>query len=288
MVGSQQVTVFNRFSLRAVVLWLLLIVISAFSVQLYLNSLDQAAQLEAGRKAELERIKAEEEAEKVSFEYSDELITDLFYALLAPPYEKIDIHGSDLNQDAKSWQCVRSNDTQLTWEVKSNDGGMRDGNHTYSWYSAGIANLILGSGNKDGGACLHSDCDTHDYIERVNQQQLCGISDWRLPTTEELATIVHDTAQATKVDRRYFPNTRSYYYWSNTVYADFYDPDEYAHFPAVQAFQYWSEILSINDYSLMTSVNFLNGLPYGARKSRNYHIRLVSGEMYTSVFSKSQ
>ena len=88
------------------------------------------------------------------------------------------------------------------------------------------------------------------------------------------------------MDRRYFPNTRSYYYWSNTVYADFYDPDEYAHFPAVQAFQYWSEILSINDYSLMTSVNFLNGLPYGARKSRNYHIRLVSGEFQPSVFSE--
>ena len=278
MVSSPNVTVFNRISLRKFILLLLLACVTALILQVLVNQREQVARLESSKKAEEARILAEEEAaKKLDFpEYSDQLVTDLFNALLAPPYEKLDIHGNWLDQSATRWQCVQSVDTNLVWEVKTNDGGLRDSDFTYSWFDQAITADEQGSGRHNGGACLYSDCDTSDYIERINKQKLCGISDWRLPTTDELASIVHESRYIPKIDLRFFPNAKSYYYWSNTVYANFYDPEKYAHFPGVQAFQYWSEILSVNDYSLMTSVNFLNGLPYGARKSRNYHIRLVS------------
>ena len=280
MVESQQVTVFNCISLRKLI-WLLVLLSAAFVFyQVLLIQQKQASQLIAQKQA-AERELAEQAAAKLNElpEYSDKLITDLFHAMLAPPFNKLDVTGRELDPAATNWQCAQSNDTGLIWEVKTRDGGLRDASYTYSWFAAGDNNFRLPSGRTDGGACLYSDCDTGDYIERVNKQKLCGVSNWRLPTTEELSTIVHQSNYIPKVDLRYFPNAKSYYYWSNTVYANYYDPNKYAHFPGMQAFQYWSEILAINDYSLMTSVNFLNGLSYGARKSRNYHIRLVSGSL---------
>ena len=105
--------------------------------------------------------------------------------------------------------------------------------------------------------CLHAICDTHAYIESINQRRLCGRGDWRLPSTEELQSLVAETNYIPKIDYRYFPHGRSFYYWSDTIFATYYDPSKYFPFPSTQAFQYWSEILSMNDYSLMTSVNFL-------------------------------
>ena len=232
--------------------------------------------LDAAAEARALRIQAEaEEAAR------QQQAQTLFDTVLAPPYTKLDYFGEVLASEAKQWQCVRSNDTGLVWEIKTRDGGLRDATYTYSWFHQAREAV---SGLGDGGSCLYSNCDTQGYIDALNQRRVCGIENWRLPTTRELQTLVTPTRYIPKIDTRYFPNGQSYYYWTDTVYANFYDPEQYASFPGVQAFQYWSEILSINDYSLMTSVNFLNGLPYGARKSRNYHIRLVSGSRLPDDF----
>ncbi len=241
----------------------------------------QLVRLEASRQADRIRLLAEQEAEREQSHsgYDDALVTEIFNALLAPPFTKLDLHGNALDQSADNWHCVKSNDTDLIWEVKTRDGGLRDATHNYSWFTPGDGDTVPVSGRKDGGLCLYSDCDTNAYIEAINKKQLCGLSDWRLPAIEELRSIVLDSAYIPKIDPRYFPNTRSYYYWSDTIYASYYDPEVQSRFPGVQAFQYWAEVLSINDYNLMTGVNYMNGLPYGARKHRNYHIRLVSGRM---------
>jgi hypothetical protein len=241
----------------------------------------QHSRLVASKQAERIRLLAEQEAEQEQslLEYDDALATEIFNAMLSPPYTKLGLYGRELDQSTDHWHCVKSNDTGLIWEVKTHDGGMRDANYVYSWFTPGDGNTVPISGLRNGGSCLYSDCDTQSYIDAINKQQLCGVSDWRLPATEELQSIVLNRSYIPKVDPRYFPNTQSYYYWSDTIYASYYDPDVTGWFPGVQAFQYWSEILSINDYNLMTSVNYLNGLPYGARKQRNYHIRLVSGRI---------
>lgn len=59
-------------------------------------------------------------------------------------------------------------------------------------------------------------CTTQNYIHLMNEQGLCGYDDWRLPTREELRSIVHYGTQKPSIDKSYFPNTVSSAYWTST------------------------------------------------------------------------
>jgi len=54
-------------------------------------------------------------------------------------FTKLDSDGSVLPANAVNRSCVRDNVTGLVWEVKSNDGGLRDRSWTYSWYNPDVS-----------------------------------------------------------------------------------------------------------------------------------------------------
>ena len=66
----------------------------------------------------------------------------------------------------------------------------------------------------------HIPCDTQSYIHKMNEQQLCGHSDWRLPTREELRSIADYGLSMPAIDKDYFPNTVSAAYWTSDVYVN--------------------------------------------------------------------
>lgn len=118
-------------------------------------------------------------------------------------YSKIDITGQTLPGYASDWSCVRDNVTGLIWEVKTSEG-LRSG-----------ANLYTNWGDPKNKA------DTGGYVVAVNAQGLCGASDWRLPTVDELQTLV-DYGMAfpgPTLDTSYFPNTAGSAFWTSTPYA---------------------------------------------------------------------
>jgi hypothetical protein len=172
-------------------------------------------------------------------------------------YTKISNSGAILPDTAKlgsgsnDWACTKDNKSGLTWEVKTDDGGLRDKDWTYSWYKpsgdnggfAGYTDTTYGAPN-----CSTKDnCNTDAFTNAVNAKGLCGKNDWRMPTKDELMKLVYcsdgkyDTDGActnyTSVTRptinsTYFPNTLSDWYWSSSPYAgyssnawlvDFYD-----------------------------------------------------------------
>ena len=100
-----------------------------------------------------------------------------------------------------------------------------------------------------------SACDTHAFVQKVNEQELCGLSDWRLPTRTELLSIVDNSNFKPAVDTRFFPNTVPAYYWSSSPYAD---QSDFA----------WQ-------------VYFLYGEALPGEKSQARHLRLVSGSTMT-------
>lgn len=48
---------------------------------------------------------------------------------------------------------------------------------------------------------------------------LLGKKDWRLPTRKELCCLVDDTRISPAIDTNFFPDTRSRWYWSSSLYA---------------------------------------------------------------------
>ncbi len=110
--------------------------------------------------------------------------------------------------------------TGLVWEVKTDDGGLRDKDNTYTWYNPDSSNNGGDAGSQNGGNCTGSDCDTHGYVQVVNTQGLCGPGIWRMPTKKELQNILSRDRNNPSIDVGYYPNTVSSNYWSASPDAD--------------------------------------------------------------------
>ncbi|EJL6492769.1 DUF1566 domain-containing protein [Vibrio cholerae] len=137
-------------------------------------------------------------------------------------FTKLDGNGEELPESASDWSCVRDNVTGLIWEVKQPAGsaGLRDANHTYSWYNPDNSTNGGNAGTQNGGSCQGSACDTQAFVNAVNSQGLCGASDWRLPSVNELLSIIHNGRVEPAIDQNYFPYTPKYsWHWSSSPYA---------------------------------------------------------------------
>jgi hypothetical protein len=139
--------------------------------------------------------------------------------------------AATLGSGANDWTCTKDNKTGLTWEVKTDDGGLRDKDWYYSWYkpsgnNAGYTDITTGAPN----CSTKNNCNTDAFTNAVNTEGLCGKKDWRMPTIDELKTLVYcsdgkyDTdgsctnykSVEPTINSTYFPNTLSMWYWSSS------------------------------------------------------------------------
>jgi hypothetical protein len=148
-------------------------------------------------------------------------------------YSKIANDGSVLPASATlgtgpgDWACTRDNVTGLIWEVKVNDvANLRHFNHTYTWYDT---NATVNGGNAGtigtNTSCNSTltNCNTTAYRDAINAltgpARLCGASDWRLATGNELSGLVHAGLAVPAIDATWFPNTANAFYWTGENYA---------------------------------------------------------------------
>jgi hypothetical protein len=172
-------------------------------------------------------------------------------AVTAAGFIKIANTGEPLDAKADRWECVEDKSSKLTWEVKKNDDGIRDKDHSYSWLR-----VINGenTGASNGGRCKGGiKCDTYSYVRAMNEQKLCGYSDWRLPTREEMETLVDykTTEKDATINKTYFPEAVPSWYWTASEN------------PRRENFAWY--------------VLFRNGVALNDLKERPKHIRLVRG-----------
>lgn len=150
-------------------------------------------------------------------------------------YTKIANDGSELpssaalGPDPGDWACTRDNRTGLMWEVKVNDPThLRHFDHRYTWYDANPA-ANGGNAGKLGSAVTCNNtlplpntlCNTSTFRDVVNMGAgLCGATDWRMPTGNELQSLMHYGVEtAPPIDVTWFPNTKADTYWTSKTYA---------------------------------------------------------------------
>jgi hypothetical protein len=107
-------------------------------------------------------------------------------------------------------ECVKDNITGLIWEGKTASGN-RAGSNTYTHFD-----VKFGSTQADMAAATNS----YGYATYVNGLSLCGFTDWRLPTVEELQTIVDYSVAdpGPAINTTWFPNTSANAYWASSPY----------------------------------------------------------------------
>ncbi|MDA3835723.1 MAG: DUF1566 domain-containing protein [Spirochaetales bacterium] len=130
-------------------------------------------------------------------------------------YLKKDHQGRTLTDHAEAWHCVEDVSKGLMWEVKSSDGGILDKYNSYSWFQSSATEKPQGVA--DGGQCKGGiNCDTLTYVQTVNRKIYCGHSDWRLPTREEMLSIVsfEKTSSTVTINSDYFPEALPSWYWT--------------------------------------------------------------------------
>jgi hypothetical protein len=136
-------------------------------------------------------------------------------------FTKLDANGKALPASATTWFCVRDNVTGLIWEGKTEDGGLRDKDWTYSWYNPDPARNggFAGYEHYTNNCWDKARCDTDKFVADVNQAGLCGAGDWRLPTVEELRSIVDHSRYNPAIDNAWFPAIGYDRYWSSSPHA---------------------------------------------------------------------
>ncbi len=128
-------------------------------------------------------------------------------------YIKISDKGDEMFQWDGPWACVLDKQQNLLWEVKTDSESIHDGYWTYSWFD-GV------TGTSNSGDCYFETnrCDTLDLVRKSNQQKLCGITGWRLPSRDELTSLFtdNDRPRANKIATDYFPQIKNGDYWTST------------------------------------------------------------------------
>ena len=116
-------------------------------------------------------------------------------------------------------ECVKDNSTGLVWEGKTASGS-RLGSITYTNYdSTSSAQKWVGGITYANPTQTEIDASTNSigYRDSVRTLNLCGYTNWRLPTKEELQGIVASSGSP-KIDTAWFPNTQANFYWSSSPY----------------------------------------------------------------------
>ena len=162
--------------------------------------------------------------------------------------------------------CVWDAVTGLMWEVKTTDGGLRDSAKVYTNYDDTLAAQKRGPGWEwltPTQAEIDAPTNSVGFAASVNAQRLCGYADWRVPTIDELQSIVDYGAGGAAVDADWFPGTQAAAYWTATSIVDTINTDYFG-------------IHHFTDYAGAVAPGgvYASGVNEGVRDSL-HHVRLV-------------
>ena len=191
-------------------------------------------------------------------------------------YTKLDALGSPLEPTEAFWNCVKDDVTGLVWEVKQGgsgfkgDEGLHDVDDIFSWYNSDMAENGRDSGGEDSQplACFgyttaeENLCNTESFVARVNKSKLCGIETWRMPTPDELLSLVNFGNGSPSIDTAYFSNTTT----GTKFWTDGPDPEN------TESHKAWVVLFDVQNAATLTGGNLI----LSESKVAGRAVRLVS------------
>ena len=149
------------------------------------------------------------------------LILSLFISIsniVIADFVKLSNEGEVLDFENSNWSCVLDQKTSLVWEVKGETEGLQHTMNTYTWFDGDTGR----KNNMYSKNCFWGEgCNTQSYIDDINEAQLCTYNNWRLPTRNELKTIINYYADDDiLIDLDFFPNTQMGTYWTSMTAKD--------------------------------------------------------------------
>ena len=117
-----------------------------------------------------------------------------------------------------SGAVIQDNLTGLMWEGKTTDGLLHDASSTFTWLNSSGTTNGGSAGTASGGACtsVPAGCDIEKFVAAVNAEKLGGFSDWRVPTAQELSTLVDSGKAAAPTVEASISNQSAAAYWSSS------------------------------------------------------------------------
>jgi ankyrin repeat protein len=85
----------------------------------------------------------------------------------------------DGSYDVTPWRCISDEMSGLSWLVKDDSGGLHD------------KDLMFSMPGGTSSECRPGDCDVFAYRDKARGDQVCGNTDWRVPTVEELKSLAY-------------------------------------------------------------------------------------------------
>ncbi|EGU50730.1 lipoprotein, putative [Vibrio nigripulchritudo ATCC 27043] len=213
-------------------------------------------------------------------------------------FKKLDAQGNELADDATEWSCVSDERTGLIWEVKSNDTSSIQ--HLDRLFALEIKDRISSyEGDVLTATCQTAGdgiCTTQQYADELNKQQICGLSNWRLPAGNEIFGIIDfgETSQLQNkapnepgeviagLNTKYFPNqtigsdddapyVKQGIVWSDNFYANGYGTEQ-------EGVVYFNSVQLVSPTHTTTYTGKLRKLSWNAG-------RISQLEIYTGSFS---
>ncbi len=130
---------------------------------------------------------------------------------------KVSEQGLILKSDDVTHRCVIDDESELVWEVKLLDKGLQNTQNTYTWFDgkSGVEN-----GDYSHNCHWGESCNTQSYINGLNAEKLCQQATWRLPSEQELKTLLIYGDDELLINKHFFPNTQLKSYWSSSEQDD--------------------------------------------------------------------
>ncbi|PKG40157.1 Lcl domain-containing protein [Psychromonas sp. Urea-02u-13] len=159
-------------------------------------------------------------------------------------YLKLDNSGApisrqDLSHKLLEFSCVSDLNSGLVWETKKkvteeHPFSLHDDQSYFAQQPFNISEPV----SPFNGSCYNPEtdefssdaqvCHSENQVKWVNESQLCGLTNWRLPTMEELYSLVdHRVENKINWDTRYFPFDSGLDYTYSIKWVDINGTDKY-------------------------------------------------------------